>query len=157
MDINDQHEKKLKNEGGRPRQVPLHHQLLKLGFLDYVASCQQAGQVRLFPQEIRNENDKYPGYSKRFNRWRVRLGISTDSNGGRKTFHSFRHLVSDWLIGHQCHPGVAADIIGHEGKDRMETRRTYSDGAWLNEKNQWIQKLDYNLDFSIIMRWDADH
>lgn len=37
----------------------------------------------------------------------------------------------DWLIGNQCHPGVAADIIGHEGKHRMETRRTYSDGGWL--------------------------
>jgi integrase len=152
MDINDQHEKLLKNESGRPRQVPIHHQLLNLGFLEFVESCRLSKQVRLFPQEIRNENDKYPGYSKRFNRWRKRLGIITDSNGGRKTFHSFRHLVSDWLVGNQCHPGVAADIIGHEGKERLETRRTYSDGAWLDVKNEWIQKIDYGIDLSHLKR-----
>src|SRR5690606_23859031 len=93
-------------------------------------------------------------YSKRFNRWRKRLGITVDSNGGRKTFHSFRHLVSDWLIGNQCHPGVAADIIGHEGRERLETRRTYSDGAWLIEKDMWIQRLRYDIDWSVVHRWN---
>lgn len=154
MDINDQHEKLLKTECGRPRQVPIHHRLIELGFLDFVNQCRKKGQTRLFPDELRDDNDKYARYSKRFNRWRARLGITTDSNGGRKTFHSFRHLVSDWLIGNQCHPGVAADIIGHEGKERTETRRTYSDGAWLVEKNKWIQSLDYDLDWSLVRSWN---
>lgn len=153
IDINDQDEKQLKTELGRPRQVPIHQQLVRLGFLDFVSQCRTRGQVRLFPNEVRNENDKYAGYSKRFNRWRKRLGIQCDSNGGRKTFHSFRHLVADWLVGNQCHPGVAADIIGHEGKERLETRRTYSDGAWLREKNNWIQRLDYGLRWSKIKGW----
>lgn len=153
IDINDQEDKLLKTEQGRPRQVPIHQQLIRLGFLDFVEWCRVRGLDRLFPNETRNENDKYAGYSKRFNRWRKRLGIQYDSNGGRKTFHSFRHLVADWLVGNQCHPGVAADIIGHEGKERLETRRTYSDGAWLQEKNKWIQRLDYGLDWSKVGNW----
>lgn len=153
IDINDQKEKLLKTEGGRPRQVPIHHQLIELGFIDFVNQCRRSGQIRLFPNEQRDEHDKYASYSKRFNRWRRRLDITTDSNGGRKTFHSFRHLVSDWLIGNQCHPGVAADIIGHEGKERLETRRTYSDGAWLAEKDHWIQSINYGVNWSAVSGW----
>ncbi|ASP39590.1 hypothetical protein CHH28_13320 [Bacterioplanes sanyensis] len=153
IDINDQDDKNLKNETGRPRQVPIHRKLIELGFLAFVEHCRKSGQTRLFPEEKKNEYDKYSSYSKRFNRWRQRLGVTVDSAGGRKTFHSFRHLVSDWLIGNQCHPGVAADIIGHEGRERMETRRTYSDGAWLAEKNKWIQSISYELDLSEIRHW----
>ncbi len=165
LDINDQggtedrkhpHYKALKVDvDGRPRDVPIHHQLIKLGFLDFVEQCRKKGQVRLFPEEARGAKaNAFDPYSKRFNRWRKdELKILTDSKGQKKDFHSFRHTVSGFLLGTGCQEGIANDIVGHGSIMRSETRKTYSEGAWLELKAEWVNRIDYKVDWSKIVKW----
>ena len=164
LDINDQgdnnrkhpHYKALKIDvDGRPRDVPIHHQLIKLGFLDFVEKCRKNKQVKLFPEEIRGTKaNAFDPYSKRFNRWRKgELNILLDSKGQKKDFHSFRHTVSGVLLGKGCQEGIANDIVGHGSALRSETRKTYSDGAWLELKAQWVNRVEYKVDWSKVVKW----
>ena len=165
LDINDQggtddrkhpHYKALKVDvDGRPRDVPIHHKLIELGFLDFVEQCRKNKQVRLFPEEHRGKQaNSFDPYSKRFNRWREReLQIHVDSKGQKKDFHSYRHTVSGLIMGKGCHEGIANDIVGHGSTMRSETRKTYSDGTWLELKSEWINRIEYNLDWSKVVKW----
>jgi integrase len=152
LDINDKADKRLKTKDGRPRVVPLHPQLLKLGFDRFVEKCRASKQVRLFPEELRNERDQFSSYSKRFNRFRrdVKVGVEADR---KVDFHSFRHLVSTRLIGAGNDEGVVNDIIGHASRMRSETRKTYSEGAFLSVKYDVICKLKYDIDFNYTKFW----
>jgi integrase len=68
------------------RLVPVHPELMRLGFLEYAQARQLAGEKKLFDCDPGKRKD-YGGVSKWFGRFRKRLGI-----GGKRTvFHSFRH------------------------------------------------------------------
>lgn len=74
------------------RRVPLHPELFRLGFLDYVASMQKAGQRKLFPRLRSAEGrQRTASFSQWFGRYIGKLGI-TDS---RLVFHSSRHGFKD--------------------------------------------------------------
>lgn len=74
------------------RRVPLHPELFKLGFLDYVASVKKAGHRKLFPR-VRSAEGRQSSasFSQWFGRYRKKLGL-TDK---RKVFHSSRHGFKD--------------------------------------------------------------
>lgn len=81
----------IKNEGSR-RRVPVHKDLIALGFLDHVRK--QQGE-RIFP-ELKPDNKGRE--TARFSYWfstylRQKCGV-TDP---RKTFHSFRHTFKDGM------------------------------------------------------------
>lgn len=152
IDINAAGEKQLKNTTGRSRQVPIHSQLIALGFDRFVKKQKNAKHTRLFPDEERNNRGQFSSYSKRFNRFRSALGIGT-SDDEKVDFHSFRHTVSTVLIGLGCEEGIVNDIIGHESGIRSETRRTYSEGAFIEAKQKIIEKLKYGIDFNYTKFW----
>jgi integrase len=94
-DVSDDEEhglrKHLKTESSR-RRVPIHDDVLRLGFMEFVERQRQAGSVQLFPDLLPNTRGKLTSaLSKRLNRFIDTSGIS-DS---RKTFHSFRHYFKD--------------------------------------------------------------
>lgn len=88
------------------RLIPVHPELIRLGFLDYVRSV-DAGQ--LWPELPRRSN-KAGGY---FSQWfgelrrEPSLEISTD-------FHSFRHTVRSKLAAARVPEPVIDRILGHE-------------------------------------------
>lgn len=109
LSINDEGEGKSVKTVSSRRLVPIHPELIRLGFNDYVATLDKSG--RLFPDLQQDQFDKWTGnFSKWWGRWARGLGI-TDR---RKVFHSFRHTfkaacrragiqeeVHDLLTGHQ--------------------------------------------------------
>lgn len=76
---------------GSARIVPVHPQLLELGFEDYVAARQRKGK-RLFP-ELTGNPDGYGSdpFSKWFSRFLKNAGVKDDT----LCFHSFRHNFRD--------------------------------------------------------------
>lgn len=54
IDINQKADKTLK-QTSHIRQVPIHQQLIRLGFLEYVDSIKSQGQLRLFPELPKKE------------------------------------------------------------------------------------------------------
>jgi integrase len=82
--------KRVKTKSSR-RRVPLHPELIKLGFLDFKAKQEKAGEIRLFPELKGTRFSLTAAWSKYWSRHVRSLGI-TDP---RKVFHSFRHGWKD--------------------------------------------------------------
>ncbi|MBD5802354.1 Phage integrase family protein [Azoarcus sp. Aa7] len=106
----DQH---LKTDGSR-RMVPLHTDLVRAGFLDYVEAVRDARQKWLFPDLERDHDGRRGGnFSKwfgRFLRSRRGLGISDP----RVVFHCFRHtfktLCRAALIPEDVHDALTGHV-----------------------------------------------
>jgi integrase len=116
LDINEKvllgaDQKSVKSVAGM-RKVPLHPDLVELGFLDFVAkrAKQDKANVRLF-KEIKFGADKQAStvYSKTFARLMHNAGL-TDS---RLVFHSWRHGVEDALRDAEVQPYIIDAIVGH--------------------------------------------
>lgn len=113
LEISDRGEgKRVKNVGSR-RRIPLHQEVLRCRFLDYVARLRAGGQARLFPDVQPHQFGKHsPGFVKWWGRYARRvIGIADE----RKVFHSFRHTFKD--AGRACHiPEEVHDALtGHSG------------------------------------------
>lgn len=92
LDINTADEnKRVKTKGSR-RKVPLHPEVIKAGFLEYVAGLREGGERQLFPDLKRDNRGRMTAlWSKWWGRYARSIGI-TDR---RKVFHSFRHTFKD--------------------------------------------------------------
>ncbi len=124
IDINDDFDKQVKNKNAK-RLIPLHPQLLKLGFLDHVNFLKLAGQERIFP-DLKKGRDGYGTVaSKWFARYRARCGI-TESG---KVFHSFRHTFIDHLKQKNVPIDKIAAMVGHEDQSMTSGRYGKQYGA----------------------------
>jgi hypothetical protein len=85
----------LKSEVSR-RTVPIHDNLLKLGFMHLVALRRREGEPRLFPWLERSQSKKTftERFSKRFTRYRKDNNIYE----AKRDFHSFRTTFNDLLV-----------------------------------------------------------
>lgn len=102
---------RLKRRASR-RKLPLHPEVIRCGFLDYVTSRRRAGDERLFPRlEADSSGKRTKGWSKWFGEYLDTLDI-TDA---RLVFHSFRHSFKDATREVGMDDGVSNAIMGHSG------------------------------------------
>ncbi len=88
-------DKALKNKASK-RTVPIHPELLKMGFQEYVNGRQaEIGSHRLFP-ELRIAK-KSGSYGDVFSKWFSRFVVHAIGQKPQATFHSFRHGWRDAL------------------------------------------------------------
>ncbi|MDF4847644.1 site-specific integrase [Vibrio parahaemolyticus] len=95
---------RLKNLTSR-RIVPIHDQLLSLGFIEFVQSVQHE---RIFPELKKSRDGFGTAASKWFGRFKTRLGFDRGHD-----FHSFRHTVATQLKRQQISHIVAGELLGH--------------------------------------------
>ena len=100
--------KRVKSRAGR-RKVPLHTELIRLGFLDFVESRRTG--TRLFPDYSYNANG---GYGRNLGRWcnesfLKKLGIKEPG----LVFHSLRHTVVTRLGQASVPEPIIQCIVGH--------------------------------------------
>lgn len=128
-DVNESEDVKFLNmltEHTRPgethrRPVPIHVDLIKLGFLQFVEMQRRAGEPLLFP-ELRTDNKgkRTGNWSKWFARYlRSTVGI----RDRRKTFDSFRHTFAETCRKARVDDSVLELLVGRR------TRRTAKQGA----------------------------
>ncbi|GJD44090.1 Tyrosine recombinase XerC [Methylobacterium cerastii] len=86
-------DQRVKSKAGT-RIVPLHPDIIELGFLSFVASARERGDQRLFP-ELRQDARGY--FSDAFQKWFTRFLASCGAARSGTTFHSFRHGWADRL------------------------------------------------------------
>jgi len=88
------------------RVIPVHSELIRLGFLDYIESVKGD---RIFPMlRITKSNS----FSAQVSQWFGLLLKKLDI-GPNKTFHSFRHTFSDALRNEGVDVSLTAALIGH--------------------------------------------
>jgi integrase len=118
------------------RRVPVHSQLIKRGFLDYLKTLPSGQQ--LFPQlKAGGPDGKLSWYfGKRFTAYRRSVGI----NRPRVAFHSFRKNATTALDNAGVKSTDIAAVLGHE---RGFTLDTYSKGLELPALQAIVEKIKY--------------
>jgi len=90
-DMEQEDRKRIKTEAGE-RFVPLHEELIAMGFLDFVKE-NHTNTRRLFPELERDTYGYFSAFSKWFGRFLTKAGVKQQ----RVTFHSLRHNYRDAL------------------------------------------------------------
>lgn len=112
-------DKTLKTVGSR-RVVPVHSELVALGFLDYHKARTKGEGARLFPEIEPDARGFMSGVPSKFlNVYLDRIGVKTE----RLAVHSFRHLFTDRLrnAGHLDHE--FGFVLGHGDRFKSTTGR----------------------------------
>jgi len=128
----------IKNK--QSRRIPLHPELVRLGFLDYIEGKRDLKVERVFPDLKPGAGGKFTdSWSKWYGRYlRTEVGIQ-DS---RITFHSFRHTFKDACregeLGEELHDA----LTGHVGRGGVG--RSYgSDKFPLTALHEAIKRVTY--------------
>jgi integrase len=106
--------KRLKSASSR-RRVPLHPELIRLGFLGYVRQQGDAGRISLFHMLSRSGGRQLTsGWSQWFSRYlRETVGIGDP----RKVFHSFRHGFKEACRSSGIPKDIHDQLTGHAARD----------------------------------------
>ena len=89
---NEGESQSLKNDGSK-RRVPVHSDLIRIGFLEYVATLRKQKCTRLFPKLQKGEN----GFGKTVGKWFSQFIRSLGITDPAIVLHSARHTVTTRL------------------------------------------------------------
>jgi integrase len=138
-------------EGGKTadarRVVPVHPQLLALGFMDYAQHVQRLETPFLFPHTIDGPNGRGKNAGRQFAVLLDKRGIQDE----RKVFHSFRHSVITRLHALNANPAHVMQITGHRGEAGQSVHfNTYTHDVGLQALADTLGKLAYPLDYDAL-------
>lgn len=105
----------VKTEAGH-REVPLHSELMRLGFHEYVQTTGKAGNERLWPALKFRDGKPSGNFSAWFSEARKQIPE------GVPDFHSLRHTVRTKMTEAGIAEAVQDRITGHEAKGSTGTR-----------------------------------
>ena len=131
------------------RKLPIHPELIRLGFIDYVRAMRDLGHTYLFPEMKAPKATSFAdtfrkSVFKKLRAWAFPEGTEWRhrSRGAwiDKNVHSYRGLCTTILKG-KVADSVRCDIFGHEGN--TETEQTYDEEAELGDKLAALQHLSF--------------
>jgi len=116
---------------GSMRVVPVHPELIKLGFIEYRDAIEKTGNSRLFPEAKRNSRGQMiADFSREFGRYLTRINLK---NGRGLSLYSFRHGAADafrraghldeqfgYILGHTS--GTMTGRYGHLPQGMLDQR-----------------------------------
>jgi len=139
LDVNDDGDKQIKNEQSK-RRVPLHPELLRLGFLQYVKATAPGSADRIFPLLRPGGPDHKLGYyfSKWWSQYRKDVGVYEKG----LDYHSFRATVATKLAEADVSLEVRNELLGHEGKSIDE--QNYQKGFSLKLLADAISRVEWS-------------
>lgn len=102
------------------RVIPVHPELVRLGFLEYVDERRRQGEhAWLFPTVAPDQGRALSAWSKWFGRYlRTTVGIKDTD----RVFHSFRHGVKDALRRGRVDVEAREALLGHSGSTSSVSR-----------------------------------
>ncbi|WP_187970054.1 site-specific integrase [Aquibium microcysteis] len=132
-------EKSVKSDGSM-RVVPVHPELVKLGFIAYRDGMEKAGHQRLFPEAQRNSRGQMIAeYSKWFGPFLTKLGIK---DGRGLSLYSFRHGAADALRRAGYLDDQFGFMLGHT-KSTMTGRYGIMPQGMLQQRVDLINSITY--------------
>ena len=150
IDINDKHGDQSLKRSHHARIVPIHQQLIDMGFIDYIHNLKHQ---RVF-SDLQLKRD---GYGQSFSRWFCttylnKKNCNIKSEGQSPVFHSFRHTFITRLDHMDIQPHHIAHIVGHTPTGG-ETVNRYAKPKDIEMRGQIINSLTYaEINFDIIKR-----
>lgn len=116
--------RRVKNRSGR-RRVPVHPELIRLGFLAYVDERRRLKDRSLFPDLKSKRSEITAAWSSWWGRYSGRIGIQD----ARKVFHSFRHTVKRSLRDAGVDKTLRDALQGHVSRDVSEKYGVDEEGS----------------------------
>lgn len=125
------------------RVIPLHQELIEMGFLTHIDMLKNDSEDGLIFPELRPDKDsKYSSApSKWFGRIKKVQGIAQN-----KTFHSFRHTMADKLRSIKAEDYLIKRILGHTTDS--ETHETYGSNQNIAAIGETINSIKFTLSSS---------
>jgi integrase len=125
------------------RVVPIHPQLLEIGFMRYLKQFERKPRGKLFP-------DLKPGTtgyrSDQFSKWFARFLKSIDADADRTSFHSFRHNFRDALREGNVRHEIAMLLGGWSDRSRSQaTQMFYGQGFSMKTIICELKKVRYAI------------
>lgn len=147
FDINAKPPRQLKNKSA-VRVVPIHKELIRIGFLEYVEAQRKAGRDRVFPNlEPGGADDRLGhGFTKWFTRYRRDVGLYEPG----KDFHSFRHSATTLVHQGRVEDSIIDRITGHVSQGESAGR--YNKASLVKQLDEGIQTICFGVDFSALHR-----
>lgn len=144
FDLKDGDEKQLKSRAAK-RLVPIHSQLLSLGFMDYVDELKAIGHDRVLYSFRLNPNLKP---SKALTSWyteRYRSKyLPKDFKADKKTLYSFRSTHITNAINKEARLEVIQSYVGHE-PDQLGATQHYYRGESLSEVKKSVDLVSFSF------------
>lgn len=145
----DSETQRLKTDGSF-RRIPIHRELVKLGFLRYLCEQKRKGHTRIFPS-LKN-NNKYKLWSNAITKWFGRFLDKSGVTSPDVDFHAFRYNLKQQLTICGVEDEARNALLAHFSvKDRgrnvymLDARREYNFEAL----KRAMEKLSYDeLDVS---------
>ena len=154
--------KSLKNQSSR-RILPIHSELIRMGFLEFVEQAAKEGRDKLFSDGLTYNPKKgwgsnathffcrFPSESTSASGYFFKCGIrERDATGktDRKNFHSFRHTFTDLAreAGGEAYL-VLPDLTGHS-RGREGQVAMYGNGFSQSRKQAVLESLTIPVDLS---------
>jgi len=143
--LSDHSIKQLKNEASE-RLVPIHKQLLELGFVDYIKRKQtklKAKDTDFIITKCQTKSGQYNNkyFTRELSPFFTDIRVKTEANDGYD-FHSFRKNISIAMQDAGIINTYINDVIGWEGKSTME--QSYSNHR-LEEIKAQLNKFEYDF------------
>lgn len=131
--------KSVKNKGSW-RVVPVHSELVKLGFVEFVKGQRVAGAVRVFPEAERNSAGQIAAdFESKFGKYLTRLGIK---DGRGLSLYSFRHGFVDALRRAEYLDEQFGFLVGHS-KQSMTGRYGKLPQGMLKTRVELVEAVTY--------------
>ncbi|ELA3110035.1 tyrosine-type recombinase/integrase [Vibrio vulnificus] len=119
------------------RTIPLHNQLIKEGFLDYVQDRREQKQKQLFDYKPHGDNKDW-SFRYRTNLGKLQTAMGMKPNA-RPTAYSFRHTFIDELKIANTPEHIVAEIVGHAHPNITFGR--YGKQANIQQLNEAVNKF----------------
>ncbi len=113
----DGEDQSIKTEAGR-RTVPIHSELLRLGFMEYATAMQAKGADSLWPALPLRKDKQSDFFGRWFKDFREPLGLL---GPGKPTFHYFRHTVRPLMRRAGFSDSTQDKVTGHETQGSVGT------------------------------------
>lgn len=164
------HSKVLKNTASR-RVLPIHNELVRIGFLDFVHQARTENRAKLFSDGLTYSENKgwggiattfftrVPSASTKYAGYFHQVGIrerKSDGNTDGKNFHSFRHTFIDLVKNFSVEAAMLLETFtGHAKKDKTEAD-SYGTGIYLSRKHRILNEVIFPVDLSHISYSDFE-
>lgn len=133
--------KKLKTTQSK-RTIPIHHALLKMGFMDYVEKMKNQGSTHLFPDlPISTSHTNSGSRSAIFSKWFNNFLVASDIKEDGLCFHSFRHGFRDACRHADMNDEIVEALGGWKNSDKV--MNTYGKGHKLKKLQEEINKMGF--------------
>lgn len=117
--------------------LPIHPELIRMGFLAFVAERRKAQAVTLFPDVRVSANGKVGAKT---GEWFAGLVRERGLTGTKLTMHSFRHSFEDRLREDEVPERTALAL---SRRTERGSRGVYGDGLSVASRARWMAKLAY--------------